>query len=215
MKKTFKILLAAVALSVTGSVIGQGLEDYFAGSRTLQLAVPTSYASGTSTLLSNAIVDIHGSVGISKVDFFGYSVGTGTISAQIAGSVDQTNWSVVPVAMATQNVVIYTNTYYGNGASGITATNTWNLYGTTTTPTAATAGFATPYIGTYPAGQYTNTGTLSVIPSLGTPGGNTNGAYVMTAGFNIADAPRYIRIQWSGSATNAVTAASLTTRVSR
>lgn len=196
-------LVAACALPPAAHA--QGGFNSYAEFRTIVLAAPTkTLGSEGATIKSNAVVDTHGFVGIAKIDFIACTnAGGGTVTATLLQSDDQTTWSTGPsYSLATQATAIYTNLYYGT--NGLTATNTYNLPGAVTTATAATAGFAGQYLDAN-ANPFTNTGAINVVGTA-TP--------VTTIGYNIGDAKRYVRVQWTygGTTTNVMHAAVLTAR---
>lgn len=191
--KLKNIILAAVAamcLAIPASVNAQGFgADVFGAYRTVVLA-NTGVKSGAAIgIVTNNPIDIRDFCGIGKVDILvTTNAGGGTLTATIETSPDLTNWTAIAnYANATSATQISTNTYYG---SSLLATNTLLLPGTITTPTSATAGFATPYLA--PA-AFSSSGAVTV-----TAGGT------FSIGFNIADQPRYMHIVWTpgGTVTN-------------
>lgn len=202
MKLKNLILAATVAfaLAVTSTAHAQGYgADVFGSHRTVVMGTTGVRSGGTSGNITNNPVDIRGFEGVAKVDFIvTTNSGGGTLTATIETSPDTTNWTAIAnYALATSATQISTNTYYG---SSLFATNTLLLPGVTTTPTAATAGFATPYLA--PA-AFTNTGAVTV-----SAGG------VFSIGFVIQDQPRYAHVVWTpgGTVTNYGGAAVLTAK---
>jgi hypothetical protein len=76
-------------------------------------------------------------------------------------------------------------------------TNVWQMPGTVTTPTAATAGWATPYL---------------VPPTAATAAITTTGGGTWTLGINLQDCGRYLSVLWGLSGTQSVVSATLTGR---
>lgn len=153
------------------------------------------FASATVT---NSWVDTHGMLGQAAINLFVVTNAAGSVTATLEGSNDATNaLSFGTYAVATSTAVTYTNTYY---PTAFNVTNTYLLPGTVTTPSAATAGFATSYLAPW---DYTNTG--AVTPAL---------KGVTRLGYQVQDKPRYVRLIWttSGSLTNLTAAATITGR---
>lgn len=184
--KFFSKILLVVAVALASVVPAKAQLDFFGDPRTL---IVTSNQVLTATR-SNDVVDLHGWVGTVKLDL-GSSTNSQTnqVQVQLYGSNDRTNFTTITYALGVTYQTIITNLYYGSGTP--LATNNYILAGTVTTPTAATAGFATKYISQAP---FTNTGAITFV-------GNT------TVGFEIADAPRYLQLVWTiSSQTNGVSA---------
>jgi hypothetical protein len=179
-----------------------GSLDYFGTPRTVQLVAPTVIIGNAANALTGSPVDVRMFDGVAQVDVFCLTKAAGgTLTATLQGSPDTTTWtSISNFAAASSTTVIYTNLYYGT--NGLTATNTWLLPGTIVTPTAATAGWATPYL-------------------FAAPFTNAAGAYTLTPnawtsfGVNIEDAPRYFRVVFTpgGTLTNCNVGAILLGRV--
>lgn len=190
----FSKLLAAVVTTCTATtVFAQRGFDTFGVPRAIVLTAPAVQSGGTAGTVSNNPVDIRSFDGIVKIDVYvGTNTGTtgGTVTITPNVSSDLTNWSALSsfAFINKTNQIISTNGYYGSGV--LYATNNYLIPGTITTPTAASAGFATKYITTP---LFTNTAGVSV---------GASGWYEI--GFNAGDAPRYISVQYvpGGSATN-------------
>jgi len=196
------VILALFALLVPAEA--QPGYDMFMTPRTFVLGAPTAYAAAAST---NTWLDLHMVVGMAKVDFTAYTVGTGTITATLYGSADTTNWwSLTNYAKAIPTTTIYTNYYYPSSTNW--GTNLVNMPGTSTTPTASTAGFSTVYLSPV---AFTGTGAWTLTANTA-PNGDSNASYIQTLGIDTALLPRYVRVVWGGTATNGVTAAVLTAR---
>ena len=140
-----------------------------------------------------------GAAGAGKIDVaLGTNAGGGTYTVTVQQSSDTTNWTTVSNAalVTSDTAFISTNIAY---QGQLLSTNfvPWP-FGGVTTPTAATATFATPYA---PALPYTNSATFAL---------TSNGVYQI--GFSVPDAGPYLRttVVGSGTATNAVISATLT-----
>jgi hypothetical protein len=201
MKTFFKLALAVglAALSVEIADAQGSSFNAFDAYRCLDLGL-TNQIGNANVGITNAAVDVHHLTGIAKVDLFCKTNAAGGVTCNLETSADTTNWvAVANYALASATSVIYTNTYYGT--NNLTATNIFLLPGTVSTPTAATAGWATPYL--LPA-PYTNSGTITM-----------SGNQAVEVGFKIDDQLRYIRTRWtfSGAATNVVVEGLLTARL--
>ena len=195
--KRFKIsllLLAVASLCITANA--QRGNDSFYAMRTLMLIAPTNISAGV-VAVSN-ICDIHGLTGIAKVDVsIAPYAPVDVTGVMFYGSTDKTNWSLLTsAAWATNNAISTTNSALSINYPGLTS-NTVNYYylpGNIISPTAATAGYATPYLSPAP------------MSAIGT---NTiTGAGILSMGFNAEDAPRYLRtvVWFGGGGTNGVSA---------
>ena len=124
----------------------------------------------TNTTITNAITI---TTNISTVDAItittNISIGTnytlalggGTLTATILFSDDQTNQSdLANIAIISSPTAIYYTNYYFAGTN-LVITNNFLLPGTITTPVAATAGFATPFLASLP---FTNSGAITLSP---------------------------------------------------
>jgi hypothetical protein len=184
MKYLFRI--AAVALLALVPFVARAQFDQFAGPRFTVLTSPQQITAART----NDVIDIHGYEGIGAVVLMSSTNSeNATSTMQLVGSPDRTNWTIISnYAIGVPLSKIYTNNYYGSGTP--LATNIFVLPGTNTTPTAATAGFATPYNSTAP---FTNSGSFTI----------TNYAVI---GFVIPDQARYLGIDWmnGGGQTNSV-----------
>lgn len=190
------VVLAVASLSLVSSALAAA--DTFAGLRTVVVDAPRLISGGGNNTVTNSWTDIRGFEGIAKIDFTSKTnAAGGTLTVAIQTSADQTNITTLAnVAYATPANITYTNAMLG---TNITATDTINFPGVITTPTAATAGWATPYIVPNP---FTNTVSALSLTADG----------VTTIGFNIADTSRYIRLVYTtgGTATNSTVSATLT-----
>lgn len=180
------MLLAVASLSLAVTCYGQGRGyDVFGALRTIQLGTPvtlTAVANGAT----NAPIDTHGFDGVALIQILSLTNATtpGAVTAQLFTSDDTTNWTALAnYAVGTATSENITNKMSGNGT--VIATQTTIYPGTVTTPTASSAGWATPYL--LPA-QFTNSGSVSIL---------AKGAY--TVGYNVSDAKRYLEIVYSGS----------------
>lgn len=179
--KNIKFALAAVVmLAMTCGMFAQNGFDYFGIPRQIQLAKPNYIAAATT----NGSIDIHGFIGVGVINFMSCTNGdgTGALTATLQTSTDNTNWTAISsYALGRSATVSYTNMNWGG--TNLYVTDTYILPGTITTPTAATAGWATSYL--LPS-QFTNTGAIT----LTTPG-------VYSVGVNLTDSPRYLRVYFT------------------
>lgn len=195
MKIHSRILALAVIAGLALTVAANSF-DLFNSSRTAVVTPPAKLAmTGTTASLATNVVD--------KIGFDGIGILTLTVcsnSADVAvdptlilnieDSPDTTNYTVLStIATAVQTSLSYTNTGLGVGTN-IAVTDVFLLPGTLTTPTAATAGFATPYIS--PA-AFTSLGTIT----------NTSASKAYQYGINLRDTQRYLRIRYSLNGSNA------------
>ena len=200
MKTNFLKLTALLGLvAISQSAMAQF--DYFGQSRSLVVAAPTSLGA-TSTLVTNSPVNVKEFDGVARIDFSLYTNAACVVTAQIYTSPNGTNsWSALTnYALATASTLTITNVValasgYTNGSA--LCTNNYLIPGVITTPTAATAGWAAPYVA--PA-QFTNQAAVTL-----------NGQTITSIGFNISDCAAYLEIVWgtSGTATNAIASANL------
>lgn len=197
--KRLTILAALFALAVPASA-QSGFNPFNEG-KTIVVQPPTAISGGAAGSLTSSAVDMLGYEGVAQVNIFSYTnVGTGTLTATPQTSTDQATWAnLANYAIASQANIIYTNRYYGT--NGLTATNTFLLAGTLTSPTASTAGFATPYLAD--STPFTNSGALTIQQQR-----------IYSIAYNVQDAPRYFRIVFApgGAATNAVVGAQVLAR---
>lgn len=192
------VILAVASLCLTASA--QRGFDVYGVTRTLIVAPVTLYNTGAGPW-TNSWVDVRSFDGIANLDVFCCTnVGNSTFTITVQGSNDQTNTTTIGSAsVASSTTVIYTNGYYGG--TNFSATNIYLLPGAIVTPTATTAGFATPYLNNL-ANPFTNSLSAYSPTQYG----------VTHIGLNIADANRYMRIivTPAGAATNGVVGAILT-----
>lgn len=199
------LLAAIVSLVLTllpQPARAQGSFDAFSAMRTLIVQQPTNILYQAAVFgATNAAVDIRLMTGTVKLDISAATNVPGTLTGGVQVSTDNTNWTALQnYAIANPTKINYTNLYYGTNT--MIVTNTWNLDGTNTTPTAATSGFASTYI--IPA-PFTNTAATF---TLAAPNG------VTTIAFRADDQPRYLRCYWNvgGTGTNVTVSATLTGR---
>lgn len=191
------LALGAATFGITSAQAqgGNGF-DFYGIPRTIILSGP-QIISGIS--VTSAPVDLHHMTGIAKltlVNQTNVSAPAGSMTATLQTSTDNTNWvNVANYALSTQTAINYTNNSYAG--TNLYTTNNFILPGTLQTPTAATAGFATPYL--LPA-QFTNTTAITV---------TGNGFYEV--GLNIDDLLRYARIYWTPGATTTNTVGAVLT----
>jgi hypothetical protein len=185
------ILIAGMAVLPVQPARAQNGLDFFGLPRTLQVT-PCQTVSATASNM----VDVSMFKGVCKLDLTCITNAGCTVTCTISSSPDQTNWTAVTYALATASTQQYTNRLYSGTLYG---TNKFLLPGTITTPVAATAGWATPYLVPAPV---TNTAAITM-----TAGGT------WSIGFNVDDAQRYLSVLWTIGGSNAATcSATLTGR---
>jgi len=183
------LMVAAIAGLVTAQALAQRGEDLFGPVRTIVLSGPTIIAASATPMQTNGPIDTHGFVGVATLDIATCTNAGGAMTLQFYTSPDQTNMTTLAnYALGVSSSLSYTNLMYGSNT--LIATQTTIAPGTITTPTSATAGWATTYI--VPA-LFTNTGAITV----------TAKADYQVA-YNVADAARYLYAVWTptGSLTN-------------
>lgn len=189
------VILLVIAFAIPAQA--QRSINFFGAPRTVIASTPQNLGAA-SGLITNTI-DLIAFDGIVAVDLFSCTnTGTtgGTLTATLYGSNDQTNFTAISYALATNATAIYTNKFYGGTA--LTGTNVYLLPGTWTTPASATAGWATP---NFIEAPMTNTAALTV---------TTRNFYHV--GISAADSGRYLHIVWTpgGTTTNFTVGATLT-----
>lgn len=202
MKSKFSFLTIVLLSCLTLPAFGQRGFDAFYVPREQVVATPQAIAA--SSTITTAI-DTHGYQGIANVTFFcvtNTTTGLGTVTALLESSSDTNTWTAVSYGKAVSTSVSYTNSALGNGTN-VAYTDTYLLPGTWTTPTAATAGWATRYLAPV---ALTTTAAISLTPTA--PSG-----IVVAVGYNITDAGRYLRCTFTATSaciTNADVGAVLT-----
>ena len=201
--RTCRSLIITAALAITAVMLVPRAPAQFLSPQensTVLLDSGRVIIGNAAGYITNLWVDTHGMAGQARINL---SVMTNSsVSSTLTASIETSNDGTNPIAfgsysLATQQAVNYTNRYY---PTAFTVTNQFLPHGTITTPTAATAGWGTPYL--LPA-TFTNSG--SVTPAL-------NG--VTQIAYNVQDAPRYVRVIWQpgGSITNLTCSAILNAR---
>jgi len=201
------VALAACIGTVAQAQLGF---DAYSASRELVITAPVNInvvTAGPNGLYTNAAVDLSPFIGNVKIDITAntnIATATGTLTVSMYGSADATNWTAVAnyAIQQTPYSQSITNMGFAN-STNLIVTDSFLLPGTVTSPTAATAGFATPYLLPTP---FTNTAAITLISS-GTVTGNT------IVGLRVKDQPRYLRLLYaatSGTVTNATVSATLT-----
>ena len=196
LNKHIMLVLAVASLSLTA--FAQRSSDLYGAPRTVVLSSAQTFGAATG-VVTNGPIDVRLLDGTALVTIFSATnTGTtgGTLTATLLGSQDQTNYSAVTYSLATATSVAYTNFWYGT--NGLKATDVYLLPGTVTTPTASSAGWATPYLVSAP---FTNTTAITCSP-----------IYPVQVGVVVGDAPRYLYIVWTpgGTVTNFTTSATVT-----
>jgi len=196
---------AIIALSLAPErARAQSAFDLPGSIRTVLVDAPRLISGNAANAVTSTVpVDIHLFTGKVKIDFI-LKTNTGNsdvLAANVQTSPDLVSWTSLQnyALLSRATAVIYTNLYYGT--NGLTATNYYNLPGAIVTPTAATAGWATPYLDN--STPYTNTGAITMA-----------GEGVYTIGFQADDQQRFLRVWYlpSGNATNNNVAAVMTGR---
>ena len=200
MKFLQKIGLGLVAVLAVTTAQAQTGFDAFAAMRWMTIIPMTNIVTSTGGANGTTnFVDRIGFEGIAAIIIpWQTNVNggaTGTVYVQ--SSPDQTNWTALSYALAT-NVTraVITNSAYATTNVFLTATNTEILPGPFTTP-VATAGYVSPYVG--PSISFTNTNSITL--SSVQPTGTT------LIGFNVGDAARYIRVGFVAGTTNSTVGA--------
>jgi hypothetical protein len=197
MKKLVNNLLLVAALVGMMVLPALAQDDLFNGSRTLVLSAPQKLAmTGTTAALATNVVDLRGFLGRGFISLNVISNSADvavdpTLIVTLEAGTDTTNYTTLSSALATatQTSVIITNSSLGTGTN-ISVTDTFLLPGTLTTPTAATAGFATPYVS--PA-AFTGSGLFT----------NNSASKSYLYGINLQDTARYLRVRYSLNGSNA------------
>ena len=203
--KTFNkfLLLAWIAILAMFSIssFALGNNDVYGSARTVILTSPQNLPVAGVPTTTNGPIDIRIFDGIATVTIESETnTGTtgGTLTGTLMTSTVPTNGAALTIltnfALSANQTITYTNIQNTNW----TASSTYILPGTWTTPTAATAGWATPYLAAAP---FTNAAAITLNP----PG-------IFQAGVSIDDTPRYLWIVWTagGSVTNWQVSAHLT-----
>lgn len=187
------VLLASLLTASVAFSQGQSFDE-FAAPLTTYVIRPQFISASAS---NGFVVDLRGFRGVGKLDIMSPTNSTQTSGTgatfNLTTSNDLTNWvQITNYALLSSNSIVYTNNAYGLTAQPL-ATNYYGLPGTLTTPTPATAGFATQYLN--PA-VFTNSG---VITDTGAP---------ISVGFVVPDQRQYLMVQVTlpASSTNAVSA---------
>lgn len=186
--KFLKNILVAAMLAVGCTLPAMADQfDLYGGTDTRVVAALHVTAQGSN---NTATTPMFGLNGIATLQiWFGPDNASGTGAFTVQTSPDNTNWSTMTSCCVS---TVYTNTYTNNiYAAAVTTAYTNLLHGSSVlTPTAATAGFATPYI--VPL-LLTNTGVFQL----------TNAANAEVA-FEVVDQPKYIRlaVTTGGTGTN-------------
>lgn len=207
--KFLKNLVAFVAIVFTLMLAtlpakAQSGFDVWGGTRTLVLQAPTNIQYQTSVFgATNLGVDMKWFTGIGKIDISCGTNAPGTAVGGIQVSADMTNWAALAnYGIANPTSIPWTNRYYLGPVLGtnVFGTNYFNLPGTNTTPSAATAGFATTYMLPAPMTNTAATVTLAA------------GNAVTTLFANLDDQPRYWRffVNVGGTGTNVTVSATVT-----
>ena len=194
--------VAAVGVMLVQSARAQIGFDTYAATRTYVLAAPQNIGvNGGVGLVTNGPVDHIKFTGTVKLDLLTVTnTGTtgGTLTATIYTSPDQTNLTALANYALTTSPTTDNITNYYYGGTNLVASNSVLMPNTPTTPTAWSAGYATPY----PAPTlFTNTGAITL-----------TGNKTVQVGIRILDQPRYLYVVYTagGTVTNFTTSALIT-----
>lgn len=212
MKNLKKIALALAVAGISLSASAQRSWDLFYVPRTVQLTAPFFTSTSSCPIsVTNGPIDVRLFDGLARIDFTcvsNISTSAGSVTATLYGSTTAPSLTGVGSLssigsyglISSTTSISYTNSALGS-ATNIYATNPYLLPGTITTPTAATAGFATRYL------DPTVLTTTNVITLSGIGKGQ------QVVGFNIGDVPRYVYVVYTfgaGTTTNFTIGATLT-----
>ena len=198
-----KILCAIAAICLCATAHAQGEFDHYALDKTVFFQINSNITVNAGITSNNTYaVDIGGRfIGSGFIDIIvTTNWGTNTVSVTPLTSPDTTNLTALAnFAISTNYTLTYTNvTAFPN--STLLATNSDSFPFINTTPTAYTAGFATPYGLPEP---FTNTAPVSPL-ILNGPNGLTN--YTRIGIQNMYDLPRYLYLGVRASGTNVIVA---------
>lgn len=199
MKFTSKILAAALVIATMIVATAQAQFNLFSAQRSIVVAPPQTFTPGTPTV-TNGPVDIGGYLGEAYIDIVSFTNAGGALTATIETSNNSTNatqWSAFTnyALISSTTSYSYTNFSDPTWATNVYATNPYLLPGTITTPTAYSAGYATPYLAPL---YWTNGGAITITK-----------AGVYRVGFKAQDQKRYLHIIWTptGASSNDVVTA--------
>jgi len=190
MKTTNKFFfLLAMIFSLVFSAEAQLGYDIFGGARVANVIPPQNLLAGAS-LVTNT-VDLVNFDGNASLLLYANTNGAtgGTLTATLYSSFDKTNFTAVNTyALATASTIVSTNRYYGG--TNLTSSTSYLLPGVWTTPTASSAGWATPY---FAPALYTNSAAITL-----------SNPTVVNVGLPVNDLGRYLHIVYTvgGSVTN-------------
>jgi hypothetical protein len=188
------ILLVGLVALATALPAGAALEnDVFGTTRAALIGTPGQLVHNI-LLTTNGPIDLLGYTGRGEVILTTATNMTvlGTLTATIETSADTTNWTGLGsfALINSTTAISVTNMVYGS--TNLIITNSFLLPFTTTLPTPASAGYATPY----PAPNlYTNVAGAITCANMALP---------VIVGVNLTDSARYMHIIWTagGGATN-------------
>lgn len=188
--KFTKHILAAMLMLVCLSASAQ--IDLFGPPASINMGGTNMDRTFANGVFTNGAVDLHGYEGVANVDLLCFTNTAGTVTAWPLSSKDGTNWfALTNFAVANALSVNYTNTLITGGTNFYAqAANNYMLAGTWTTPTASTAGWATPYLDPTTT-PFTNTAAITV----------STGQRFYEIGFKVADQYRYFTVAWAGTGT--------------
>jgi len=189
MKLKNLFVLVATVFGLAISANAQLGFDAFAGTRTLVVSAAPNLAA--ASFVTNTIdkVRLGGTGALTFLTATNTGATGGTLTATLYGSTDKTNFVAISnyALLTAPSTETITNYFYGG--TNLTTANSVFLGGTVVTPTAYTAGWATPYIA--PA-QFTNSGAITL---------NGSSASAVQVGLRLVDYPRYLHVVYNGGGT--------------
>jgi hypothetical protein len=200
--KLLKLFLASVFAGVASVAIAQ-TADLWGSTRNIVIS-PSTELTGSTGILTNGPVDLHGYIGRALLDIYSCTNAGGALTATVQSSPDTTNWTTLTnyALISSTTQILYTNGYYAG--TNLIGTNNYLLPGTITTATAGNSSnsFAGQTWLNYSTVPFTNSGSVTV---------TAKGVYQV--GFNVAGLTgRYLQIYWTptGTSSNDAVAAKLT-----
>ena len=172
MKLTLKPLsICAATMLAVQAFAGQFGIDPYAGFRTVVTATtPVTIGAANGAGVTNGPIDTFNWIGDAKIDVFAYTnAQVNTVTITLQQSTDTTNWSNitnVSVASAASlkvtNTIVLSGSTYILGNTNFVVTDNLLYPFTITTPTAFSAGYATPYGSENP---FTNSTPVTLNPN--------------------------------------------------
>lgn len=194
-----KFLLIAASVITLGLSTAQAQPDLFALTRAVELSTPATLNTIGTATTTNGPIDVRHLDGKLVIDVFSLTnAGNAVVTATFQTSDDGTNYVAIPNYAKAIRTSVSTTNYWSGYSNAVSQTVL--VPGTWTTPTAYSAGFATPYLAWSP---YTNSGAIDVSIK-----GYTRISYP------VEDGRQYLRVIWTQSggtgATNVTVGATAT-----